>query len=108
MGILFLPLCGWLLFFTVVLKARYILGRFPHYDNPDPKSINLGVFSDIGDIGWAIYFCAWIIALLLLPVYIILFRKSKRNHIIAAVLILVFYFLFVWKDPGGFIEWIAD
>ena len=102
------PIVGWLLFFAEVLKARSILGRFPYYDNPDPKSIDLGIFSIIGDFGWGIYFYTCLTALLLLPVYSILYWKSKRKYIIVAILMMVFYFLIVWVDPGGFMEWIAD
>lgn len=94
--------------FTMVIKAVSILGRSPSYSAPDPVQLKPGIIGDIGDYGLAIFILASFVGILLLPVYSIVFWKTKRNFILISASFLVIY-TFVWfADPGGFLEWIFD
>jgi len=89
---------------TFYFHARKILGYFPHYNNPDPK--NLNIYSDYSPfINWSfgIWFYTFFVWFLLTIIYLIIYRKKIKwsPMILACIgniigLLLVFSKIFEW------------
>ena len=44
---IYYPLIDLMLFYSFVMRATFALGRFPQYNNPDPKDLGFNIHRDI-------------------------------------------------------------
>ena len=109
-GLALVPLASQALFWSLVLRARLELGRWPYVYHPDPK--------DIGAVHYMAYFYSVLGALLspfLLAVVTLVAgvrQPVKSRQLVAAFLLCVGVLLgTIWMhrlDPWGFTDWIGD
>ncbi len=109
-GLALTPTASLVLFWSFVLRARIVLGRWPTPYNPDPK--------DIGYWHYVVVFYGIIAALLSVPLLLAAaavagYRRPKAwwRLVLALLLclgVLAGSIVLYRLDPGGFSEWLAD
>src|SRR5690606_2322077 len=94
-----------LLFYSFVLRATFVLGRLPQYNNPDPKELGFNIHYNLVTEAYEILPYSFIIVLLYIVIRLIVRKnvlKIDRLHFylflgcITWIVLLVFTELFGW------------
>ncbi len=103
------PLLLLAVFFGYVIEARLHLGYWPSHANPDPKQLGWWIQHSLLQLGFVGF-----PAVALVAIGLALFGRTRSRdfpfwNIIATVVVTcAALVLFVWIDPGGFVDWFAD
>jgi hypothetical protein len=101
------PLIGYLLFLTAVFKSYSLTGHLPKYDVDDHDGA-LGIFYILADLGLQTMFYGTLLGIFCISFYAWLIRP-RRTVLLAMPLIWAgLIYLYLYFDPGGFIEWHMD
>jgi hypothetical protein len=111
LGLTSIPLLSIALFYSFVLRAYLVLGRFPTPYNPDPAELHSVIHVVLAFLGLVLPFAAcwpW------LGVTIFSFAKksfSQKFLVVCSifyVVSLIVWFILIKTDPGNFMEWFFD
>ena len=93
-------------FYSFVIRARFILSKWPFYNNPDPKLLHFNMHEKIVDYCMVYSFASIALILILFLMSIFINIKIKKIYMIFYLLgiFIILYNLVV--DP--FFEWYAD
>ncbi len=102
----------WLvLFYSLVLHARLLLGHWPEYNAPDPKDMGVGVGIHMAAIYFGIPIALVAPALALILTFAFRARLERRTcWLVIGIAIIspaVIYY-FGQNDPGDFFGWFID
>jgi hypothetical protein len=107
-----LPVIAIVLFYLLVVHARWILGYWPSPDHPDPKSIASLLFRIHYGVIIALILAtsvspiAWLMAL---PMSEILVRlKTFLVRLFLYLVALATFLVMSQMDPGRFVNWFVD
>ena len=94
-----------LLFYSFVMRATFALGRFPQYNNPDPKELGFNIHYNLVVEAYEILPYSFIVVILYLAIQLITRKnmlKIDRLHFylflgcVIWIILLVFTELFGW------------
>ena len=92
------------------LAARWQLGYWPHYDQPDPSTLTGPMLTTLDVMPFILFVAGW--ALWISGIAAVLNRLGKGHSVSSVVILLVgsFVAFAVWFhfDPGGIFEWWID
>ena len=107
----FMPLTWWFSVLTHAYRARLYLGRWPYYNNPDPKDLPAHFLPQTEILERVV---PWFALLMLVTVCLCLLRRVKdhKKRMLCASALFVMGWIgivaLLFLDPGGFFEWILD
>lgn len=89
---------------VMFILAAIHLGRFPRYNNPEPKGLPPWVFLP-ERLSW-LGFVVGLVAIALACWY--LFRRSTRAQMVALIVTNLALWAVLFADPFGALEWVVD
>ena len=107
-----LPVLAFLTLFSFALRARWSLGRWPSYSNPDPKDLGFDFHYWLSGLTLNVS----VLAQVLLTVLAIVswagwLRAYRWSAFLAALVCTATLCLLIgvlWLDPVGLMEWYVD
>jgi hypothetical protein len=105
------PVSCALCFWTFVLRARIILGRWPRPNRPDPNDLGLAVHYHLAFLA---IFLLPVVPLAVMAVAALRYRSLREEGVqprwvvVIALLVLAATLLWTRNDPGRYLEWFID
>ncbi len=103
------PLLWFLFFYSYVIRTRYVLDRWPSYNNPDPKS--LGFDKHYNFVGNASNYILYSLVFVLTYSIICLINKKnifKINKLNFYLFFIYFIIIFFWLSVADSPWWFLD
>jgi hypothetical protein len=106
-----IPALALVIFYSFVIRAYMVLGKWPVFNTPDPKNLNFDIHRIIVYLGLMLPFAAFIpwLAVTIFCWNKQLFSKSfLATSILSYVLLFTLFILIIRLDPSGYSNWFAD
>jgi hypothetical protein len=108
----FFPLIVPIALYTFVLRARFVLGYFPKPNQPDPKiDILQNTLKCHYAMVWlilAMSVCSVIMCILLSLYKVYGCSREIEKKLTALSFIWILFFVWIFIDPGKFVQWFLD